>query len=799
LDLKYLTLKEAGKPLLIGVKQIFLSVSQSGSTFAVESREGMKIRFQQSPNLSIDTTLGKLALQLQENNGSFKAKQISLYRAQLGPCSPSSGTLLVAVPYVTQEDGKKLSFHDNIDMSFDSVEVFDKLRPLFDGIIGPQEGEPSTAFPFPIDIPGMTISASSPPSTMQICATSAIGSNIYCRQANASVLNSFSFSVKGLEMDIASRSLNVDCVESLQSPGLVELTQQFNNMHLKMMGEALFVTIPTPIHAKIISKSTGIVPSQTPPSAQNNAIQIPLRVHATFSKVNLKTLRKGDKRCIQMEEIVLDVSPTRIPTQDLLSGEVLEGAKISLGMESIDHEMFQVQKLQSSLMVELQSLETLHLLQLSLNSSRIEAGYSSNDWSSLFKESGPIDGVEQKALKMPFAKVSRTSIFISYQGSVVDSSATITVPEFVGHSLTTSDDLSTHYTNAVLQRIPGILTNVNILGTNVVDGSFASVGKLALGAKSLAGSGVGSVVGIAAADGVKAAIAAGKSGRNVSADDSYKFGDFTRGVSRGMIHATKKGAQSRGSDGSDYVPGDFTVGAAQSLGEYGGKNSVKLKKAGASGTAATVGFAVAGPIGMLAGAYLGGKLVGGEKSEQQQPSLQQQQQQRQQQEHQQRQQYQYQHQQQRQLPQAALNDPGQFSAQNFTTTLQQTQEQQQKQQETQAVDAHLSQQQAIPMAHANLQQLILDQPIHASPQYQQQLQPPQQYQQLQTHQQHQQLQTYQNQQYQPQYLPRGQQQQKAPYKFGDLTRGVLAKGKQADGRSQDSGYKFGDFTRGLFK
>eukprot|EP00534_Pseudo-nitzschia_fraudulenta_P000639 CAMPEP_0201116588 /NCGR_PEP_ID=MMETSP0850-20130426/811_1 /ASSEMBLY_ACC=CAM_ASM_000622 /TAXON_ID=183588 /ORGANISM="Pseudo-nitzschia fraudulenta, Strain WWA7" /LENGTH=685 /DNA_ID=CAMNT_0047380695 /DNA_START=215 /DNA_END=2269 /DNA_ORIENTATION=- len=625
LDLKYLTLKEVGKPILIGMQQIFLSISQSGSTFTVESSDGMKIRLQQSPNISIDATMGKFALQLQEDNGFFKAKKISLSGAQLGPCSPSSGKLLVAVPYVSKEDGKKLSFHDSIDMSFDSVEVFDNLRPLFDGIIGTQEGEPSATFPFPIDIPGMTICASSPRSTMQIGATSAIGSNITCRQANASVPNSISFSMKGLEVDITSHSLNVDCVESLQLPGLVELMQQFNNMHLKLMGEALFVTIPTPINAKILSKSKGIVTSQTSPSAQKNAIKIPFQVHLSLSKANLKTLRKGDKRCIEMRKVVLDFSPTKIPPQDLLSGEMMEGAKISLGIETIEHEMFQVQKLQTSLMVELQGLETLHQVQLSLNSSRIEAGYSSNDWSSLFKESGPSNVVEQKALKMPFTKVSRTCMFISYQGSVVDSNATITVPEFVGNSLTTSDDLSTHYTNAVLNRIPGILANVNILGTNVVDGSFASVGRLALGARSLAGSGVGSVVGTAAADGVKAAISAGKSGRNMTADDSYKFGDFTRGVVIGMKHATKKGAQSRGSFGSDYVPGDFTVGAATSLGEYGGRNSGKLKKAGASGTAATVGFFVAGPIGMLAGAYLGGKLAGGEKGEQQPSSLERQQ------------------------------------------------------------------------------------------------------------------------------------------------------------------------------
>jgi hypothetical protein len=36
------------------------------------------------------------------------------------------------------------------------------------------------------------------------------------------------------------------------------------------------------------------------------------------------------------------------------------------------------------------------------------------------------------------------------------------------------------------------------------------------------------------------------------------------------------------------------------------------------------------------------------------------------------------------------------------------------------------------------------------------------------------------------------------YRFGDLSRSVVARGKRAAGRPEDSSYKFGDFTRGLF-
>ena len=38
----------------------------------------------------------------------------------------------------------------------------------------------------------------------------------------------------------------------------------------------------------------------------------------------------------------------------------------------------------------------------------------------------------------------------------------------------------------------------------------------------------------------------------------------------------------------------------------------------------------------------------------------------------------------------------------------------------------------------------------------------------------------------------------AKYKFGDVTRGFLARGKVVRGAEVDVKYKFGDLTRGLF-
>lgn len=145
-------------------------------------------------------------------------------------------------------------------------------------------------------------------------------------------------------------------------------------------------------------------------------------------------------------------------------------------------------------------------------------------------------------------------------------------------------------------------------GRDVVESSFATTGSVI--ARKTAGAGLlttgtGSIVGVAAADGIKGAIAQGKKSRNVSENDGYKFGDFTRGAISGLRQASKRGTELRG--GTQYVPGDLTRGSSKGVKEYAGKNKAKLASTGGASVGSFIGLAVAGPLGFLAGSYLGAK------------------------------------------------------------------------------------------------------------------------------------------------------------------------------------------------
>lgn len=150
------------------------------------------------------------------------------------------------------------------------------------------------------------------------------------------------------------------------------------------------------------------------------------------------------------------------------------------------------------------------------------------------------------------------------------------------------------------------MTNAEVLGNDVVEGTMANLGRMAMG-KSVKGAAMGGILGTVASDSLKGAIKAGKSSRNVGVDEGYKFGDVSRGIVRGLSTAAEIGASSRGGDGNEYVPGDLTVGVAKATGEYVGNNKGKLASAGGSGIGSMVGLAVAGPLGFVAGSYFGSR------------------------------------------------------------------------------------------------------------------------------------------------------------------------------------------------
>ena len=611
-NMKSLGLKDLDSHLVIAINNIGFSVSQTGSIYSLKTREGIPMRLKRSPDEWINAKLGSISLLLVQDNGYFKPHEMQFSGGTIGPCSPSCGELSIEIPPMQKDPGSlSLSFQSNMSMTVDSVDIFEKLRPLFESIVGPQD-ESSTfdKFPFPVQIPGIKIFVSKTLLRIQIGSISAFESSVnieHVHAINRVHVDSISTSMtcmKALRVNILTKRLEVSCVESLTTP-VFALSKQLVKLGLSFENGVLAINIPSPIYLDMLPR--GANTQQGAPRSQENDIDIPFPLKLAIAEVNVNTLISGSKSCVKMQQISCDIVPKVLPGQDLLSAEVKKGAQIAIMVRAVEHQLFQASNIRASLLIGLDDMETCNELNVSLTSVQVTAGFSSIDWTSMFDKTASENNTKEKSVKTPFANITGFSLSIAYKGIVVASGATVAVPNFGGDAFTTSHDLTSYYTNVVLKRAPGFLTNAEVLGTNVIDSTFANAGRVAmLGTSSLAGAGFGSVVGTVVADGLKGAISAGKTSRNADTADGYQFGDISRGLVRGLSQATKNGAESRGG-GDGYVPGDFTVGAATAAADYTGRNKGKLASAGGAGMGSMVGMAVAGPLGFVVGSYLGGK------------------------------------------------------------------------------------------------------------------------------------------------------------------------------------------------
>lgn len=136
------------------------------------------------------------------------------------------------------------------------------------------------------------------------------------------------------------------------------------------------------------------------------------------------------------------------------------------------------------------------------------------------------------------------------------------------------------------------------LGIRVTDNIGTYAGRAILGAS---GTGIiaGSVAGIIVVDAVNGTISSGKSERGASDDDSYCFGDFSRGLLRNM----------------KLLPNACVNQTTELLNQYADDNRSRLAGAGVSGLGMVIGSVVAGYFGMMAGGFFGG-LIGSKAVEQ---------------------------------------------------------------------------------------------------------------------------------------------------------------------------------------
>lgn len=261
--------------------------------------------------------------------------------------------------------------------------------------------------------------------------------------------------------------------------------------------------------------------------------------------------------------------------------------RVTISVDELDHDMVRLQEAHFKSIFVLSDWDPVSSFHFGAKAIYVAAGYSLGDWKSLLPEK-KVNQIEKKPLRLPFANVDKLKVVAMVKGVIGVNDTVINADPFVGTETTTTDDIVRFYSAKVTSQIPGMIGNVQILGTNVEDQVVSNYGGALLG-NLVGGAGVGGLISVAAFDGVRNTIKAGKVARGVEETDDWRFSDIARGLQHAATRATQEGAAWRGKDEDeegDVI--DWAVGATSDATKYADKNKGRLAGAGTLGLSSVV-------------------------------------------------------------------------------------------------------------------------------------------------------------------------------------------------------------------
>ena len=514
----------------------------------------------------------------------------------------SSFDLTASAPSFLLEDSA-VSFRGNISAKCLSTA---NLQDLYGWVLGLVPGEiwgsqPKSSMTLTsVSVPGASFGISSKNAFLKISKILYRGSSLGCIGVQIQYDGCItSFSGFGVSFDDDIVHITIEKIQEAKIPNSIRLAQPVDNVTLDFSQKSLMI------------------------SANLVMVELLYPTFDPFDTVHSKTDTEVDgdfllpfELSVLIGEIVVSDSSVKNSETSLigLEANVLPG-KNSSGTRSLHKVKLRSVEMRNALAgandstvsfsIEGMDVNCLHDLQAEVASANVSAGFSQEAWKSMF-HSNPVKSI---SILLPNAVVKRFQARISYSGKIFSSEGVVTFKEFIGNKDTTYEDIERHITKCVLGQTTNFLGKAQLMGVSITEGLGSYAGRAVVSRSvrgGLLGASGGSVIGVIAVDGIKSSVSTGKQVRGATEHDRYRFGDFSRGLMSSARSLTKSGAESRRGSSEDYHFGDFSTGASKSARTYVGENKSRLAGASGSGTGALLGAAVAGPIGMVAGALVGG-------------------------------------------------------------------------------------------------------------------------------------------------------------------------------------------------
>ena len=498
----------------VSVKKISVNMKQIDQQIIVESQDGIEVLLRSGSN-AVPLIFGDTSVCVPTSVNKFELLHASCQKIVIGPSSPSCGVFQVEIPRLTLEN-YVIEILDDIRVTFQTfdTDILNNIQSLVhDALLLFPYQSTSGDMVFTFLIREIFVVALKQMYHLRLDSVRLLPNLVAVKAVNINLGHDTSGSLSDFELNVPSMAATIGCIETLFVANTVTLSQALYEVSIQYRN-ALFIQLDHPLHLVILDS----VAKQPSSEVEKFGIVLPFSIQLRIQEVI--ALPQGQSKSFRV--LKTDITIDRY-IKDFLSDHVDSDAKITLSLKEVSCELFTLNSVETSFVASLnKNFETLRFFRFSMAKANVFAGFSTVDWLALIK---PKEKNEVKALTVlmtPNCFLDSFDLSIQYHGKVLSSKSSMRLPPFEGDEETTSESIITHYVQSIQSRVPGFLTNLQFLGGNLVDVSVTSVAVVASGV----GLGVGSVAGIALADGVRAAIESGKKSRNVDTSEGYKFGTY---------------------------------------------------------------------------------------------------------------------------------------------------------------------------------------------------------------------------------------------------------------------------------
>ena len=389
------------------------------------------------------------------------------------------------------------SFLSRFAFSSNSSDLATSDEPMTD-----TESSESAPFelPFSAKMNHMILQVEEPCMSMVMDDVSASGSTVAISKVGFTSEDGMEVNVRGINTTLGSDiELDLDEVNELHIPGTFKLVESLVATRIiKFQNGTVGVRLTT-LRGRLLNKDNKRS-SDIDGQSGDSKILLPFPVNLFVEELMVTEDseagegigKKQEQRLLHVKKGELDV---KVPAP-----EEPETIYAMLDIGFAKNNLVEVSSANLRAKLNPNALDMIEDLRVSFDSPlKVVTGYSAVDWKGMFslkrlpKKKKSVD----EPIKLPLVEITEVDIQLLVDFKILSQNDLITFSAFHGDENTTGADLQHHYITKIKKQAPGMITNTEVLGVNVLNTGMTQYGALALHATSYGGAVVGlaSVVG----------------------------------------------------------------------------------------------------------------------------------------------------------------------------------------------------------------------------------------------------------------------------------------------------------------